>query len=541
MKKVIKNGKDFQGIDEGDAREYNNRKKFIKVLLWLLVIAIGFMFLSIVIALICSLFLGVPDETKAVNDELIISIISIAVTVWIGLNIYNVISKEDIDIFMNKIDKKINKSMLQLREIDDKLQETDTKLSKIQFIFLLNKTRSRYIISYYFAICFSNSNEKMSNINILVKIEYLFTKTIQFYENNEYDLALQYCQKAIDELSRDKNINKEIINKKEEDYELLDAYTGCRLSDLYFYKNISSSRINVPVSINELTDSIKLYRSLEKYIDEHLADYQANYISNELHGYIHNSIAYTYQEMAFLSDEKEDKKRYKEAAEKEYKEVFLNYRENGRYYRNYGTFLERTNKKEEALKKYKKAMELNKFDYKAYNNYYALKLKIIESKILEIMSKNNIKLYNGLKSILPQGGNFDIIGDINDAIKDIDDAILKLKVISRNEFNFCDLYYNTGKGYLLKYLLDKNSDKKLLDEALEINDFALLLNKKNLGALFTKRNIYEAYGKIEKANEINDQIKEINAINNDTCKKSELYQNYLSQQGDISLSNEKSC
>ena len=139
MGKVITSKKNIQIKDETNARENNNRKIFIKVLLWLIVIAKALMFLSIVIALICSLFIGVPDGTKSVNSELIISIISIAVTVWIGLNIYNVISKEDIDIFMNKIDKKINRSMLQLREIDDKLQETDIKLSMTQFIFLLKE------------------------------------------------------------------------------------------------------------------------------------------------------------------------------------------------------------------------------------------------------------------------------------------------------------------------------------------------------------------------------------------------------------------
>ena len=510
MGKIITSKKNIQIKDETNARENNNRKIFIKVLLWLIVIATALMFLSIVIALICSLFIGVPDGTKSVNSELIISIISIAVTVWIGLNIYNVISKEDIDIFMNKIDKKINRSMLQLREIDDKLQETDIKLSMTQFIFLLKETRSRYIISYYFAMCFSNSKEKIDNIDNLVKIEYLFIKTIQFYENNNYNLALEYCQKALSYF-----LEYEIINKPRKDYKLLDAYKCCRLSDLYFYKNISSLRMNASVSIDELTRSIELYCTLKKYIDDHQDDYDIDFISNELYGYIHNTIAYTYQEMAFLSNEKE----FIENAEKEYYEVFKNYKENGRYYRNFGTFLERTNKKEEALENYKKAIDLNKSDYKAYNNYYALKLKMIESDILNIMDRKNIELFSELE--------FKFICNSVEKISVINDSISKLTAISRTDYNFCDLYYNTAKGYLFKYLCSKNRDTRLLDKALEINETALILNENNLGALFTKRNIYEAYNKIKEANEVNNKIKAINSRNNDTRKKSELYKKHL--------------
>ena len=151
--------------------------------------------------------------------------------------------------------------------------------------------------------------------------------------------------------------------------------------------------MNASVSIDELTRSIELYCTLKKYIDDHQDDYDIDFISNELYGYIHNTIAYTYQEMAFLSNEKE----FIENAEKEYYEVFKNYKENGRYYRNFGTFLERTNKKEEALENYKKAIDLNKSDYKAYNNYYALKLNMIESDILDIMDRKNIELFSELE------------------------------------------------------------------------------------------------------------------------------------------------
>ena len=55
----------------------------------------------------------------------------------------------------------------------------------------------------------------------------------------------------------------------------------------------------------------------------------------------------------------------------------------------------------------------------------------------------------------------------------------------------------------------------------------LILDKKNLGALFTKRNIFEAYKKILEANEINNKIREITTRPNDTADKKVKNENYL--------------
>ena len=103
----------------------------------------------------------------------------------------------------------------------------------------------------------------------------------------------------------------------------------------------------------------------------------------------HNTIAYTYQELANMLGIEE----YNNKADDEYQKVFYYYEERGRYYRNYGTFLERCGHYKEAITNYEKAIYLDKNDYKSYNNLYSLKLKLIEATINKSLKEDNVMLY----------------------------------------------------------------------------------------------------------------------------------------------------
>lgn len=494
-----------------DDFESNNRNKFMKVFLIILLFVLVLMFLSIVAALIYSLFV-LPKNDQSPNGEVIISIIGIAVTVWIGLNIYNIVSKDDIDKFQYNVTTKIERTYNQfnnkIKYTEGNLNKIDIRLSIIQFISLLNETRSTYIISYYFAICFSNLKEKIENVDLLVEIEYFFIKTTQFYENNNYNKAYIYGQNTIDKINLYNDLTKGTKKNK-----LIEAYNNCRLSDMYYYKNVSAQRAHKNVNADELIESIELYRKVKEYVFKtYSKSSKARFIENELYGYIHNTIAYTYQELANMLGIEE----YNNKADDEYRKVFYYYEERGRYYRNYGTFLERCGHYKEAITNYEKAIYLDKNDYKSYNNLYSLKLKLIEATINKSLKEDNVMLYE-----------FDSSKINLEDIDTIDEAITHLNIISQMSVNFCDIYYNLAKGYMFKYLCNPKKDKTLLDKALNINEFALILDKKNLGALFTKRNIFEAYKKILEANEINNKIREITTRPNDTADKKVKYENYL--------------
>ena len=343
---------------------------------------------------------------------------------------------------------------------------------------------------------------------MLVEIEYFFIKTTQFYENNNYNKAYIYGQNTIDKINLYNDLTKGTKKNK-----LIEAYNNCRLSDMYYYKNVSAQRAHKNVNADELIESIELYRKVKEYVFKtYSKSSKARFIENELYGYIHNSIAYAYQELANMLGIEE----YNNKADDEYRKVFYYYEERGRYYRNYGTFLERCGHYKEAITNYEKAIYLDKNDYKSYNNLYSLKLKLIEATINKSLKEDNVMLYE-----------FDSSKINLEDIDTIDEAITHLNIISQMSVNFCDIYYNLAKGYMFKYLCNPKKDKALLDKALNINEFALILDKKNLGALFTKRNIFEAYKKILEANEINNKIREITTRPNDTADKKVKYENYL--------------
>ena len=535
-------------MDSKKGKNNMNRKEYMKKFLYILLGVMILMFLSILIGLLWSLFFS-PIKTDP-NEQIIISVIAIAVTVWIGLNIYSIVSKDDIDrlqkdlittiedkneVLTSTIERKnrklekdlistikisnnrlqtelreISNNQLQkgLREIKDNIRIMDIKLSIMQFISLLNETKTMYIISYYFALNLSGANHKIHKVDYLVEIEYYFIKTTQFYENGNYEKSNELAQKVIDMINTYENETKD-LNKNQ----LISAYNKCRLSDMYFYKNISAQRCHKKHDINELQTSIDLYKELKEYIEEqYIIDKKNNakYIKNEVFAYIHNTIAYTYQEMYNIDRAKD----YNDKAKEQYQFVFYYYKERGRYYRNYGTFLERNGHREEAMKNYQMAIELDKSDYKAYNNLYSLKLKLIENKINDIL-KNEDKLL------------FDFDKKVTDEDKDtIEECIVLLKNVIQMNAAFCDCYYNLAKGYMLKYLCC-GKDESLLDEAMIVNDFVFVLDKQNSGALFIKRNIYEAWGKIEEANKVNDKIKNTIHRKTDANSKEEKYKQYL--------------
>ena len=66
-------------------------------------------------------------------------------------------------------------------------------------------------------------------------------------------------------------------------------------------------------------------------------------------------------------------------------------------------------------------------------------------------------------------------------------------------FTFVDTHYNMAKAYMYKYLLEGKVKKELLKAAHNQIDIALELDPKSAGALYTKRNIYEAEGNYAEA------------------------------------------
>lgn len=174
------------------------------------------MLLSFLFTLIKFIFIiyqgTASNDFSHLTEAGVASMLSIVITVWIGLNIYNVISKEDLDIF-------IEEQRNQIEAINEKsngaISHLDTKTSIHKLLIMLEETMDKYVISYYFILKFANDNDndEIHDVDSLVEIEYYFAKTTKHYEKNIYQASLNFNKKCIEKVYKYKQKDGTLDNK----------------------------------------------------------------------------------------------------------------------------------------------------------------------------------------------------------------------------------------------------------------------------------------------------------------------------------------
>lgn len=417
-----------------------------------------------------------------------LSILGIAVSVWIGLNIYNVIKKSEIDEKIKRLGK-ANKKL-------------SYAYKKILFLIELEKTKNRYEIAMYFIERFENdTTTPIDNFDKMATFEKKFEECCSAYERKQN----QVCNNLARQLRKDEELKKHKLKyKKEQKISLETEYYVVRESDLifYLYKTNEASAEDKKVSDEDFNHSIQIY--------EELLERNNNIFDDEVYGYIHNTIAYSYFLLLKNTDDRPDE--WIEKAEKSF-DIAINTVDKGRYYQNYGAYFEIVWKNyENAKDKYERALKSIEVDNKNWNLLGSVYLKMFE-KNTEVKDRFD----KGKPLFECDKGNKDNLELLHKAYSYLYLALSKSPELS-------DVYYNFAKVNLYLWLfedkLNNNVSFETTKKYLQIAEVSA--GNDNTGYLFTLRNYYEAIGDYEKAFETNKKLIG-NGVKGDTEGAEKLY------------------
>lgn len=432
----------------------------------------------------------------------ILSVISIAVSVWIGLNIYNVYKKEDTEEVLAKVENATS----------EMLYEGERR----KFIWNVEKGEYMYEICRYLADQF----ELVENIPIetMTELTY-FEKRLYWvynaYENKRYHESNTLADNLLLELP---NFRKILSKLGDPDKTIVSSYLNIRESDLLFYKNSCSAK----PSEKDYIKSIELYKQeLENIPKDNLA----------LRGYMENTIGYTYRLLCSMGgtndkkdsdttqtrtgyrllrlacfwknrdkDNKEEADPYSNLA-KEYMTQAVKHNPKGRYYQNLGSYYELIAKDYDlAMEMYKKAYKAEKRDNKIYNLIGALLLKKVNAELhIDVRFQNNLTLPEIDRS------------SVDKVRSEIDAAYEWLSYALKLAEPIVNAYYNYGRACLYYWLFIDDTKSNKYEQAESVLHTLEIIwkdseNHLQAGYLFLRRDMYEAKGNYEKALEINADI-----------------------------------
>lgn len=359
-----------------------------------------------------------------------ISIIGIAVSVWIGLNIYNTLSKNDIE------------------EAIAKLGRADDYLNKQLFLNEVEKSIEKYELSRYFYEEFQTFDVEMGDIDFIKmkEIENLFFHCCNAYENNKWKYSRDIAETLRNIISRLIKQDKKLIRRNL----VVEIYLKARLGDSLFYRNIALQRENGnKIDINELSKSIGYYEDVLNHMDKDSLD-------KECVAYIYNTLGYTRYYLSKFDGK--NSCNFRIEALRNMDCAIDNNSEKGRYYRNRGLIydyyfcneIDRNSEQpnltqmqayDEAKKNYLRAITYDKTDYKAYNNLAALYLRKLD-------------IDNGINSRAITLDKIQFKGEVVELKRNLS----YLEIASMLSPNFEDALYNQGKVYMYLYLVGGRRD-----------------------------------------------------------------------------------
>lgn len=431
------------------------------------------------------------------------SVISIAVSVWLGINIANLVDKKQIDDLNNKTEELgsiINDSEERLINgeknisiLEDDIKninnDIENRFYKTKFLDQLMKTSELYESSLYlYEIFYENDEEEYQE---LYKIEDKYLDCIKAYETADWTETYSYSIEGLNLFEKFKEKHRE--------------YYFLRKSDFLFYKNVSLTHNNTlgEFSKEELEESISLYKKEINFLNE-------NPEKQRLIGYLYNTIGYSYDILQVRSKDEDDKKKYSDLSINNM-DIAVRYNDKGRYYRNLGLTYQHKGNLEKAKECYKIAFVKNPKDYKAYNNILAIILEELDIKF----NINKRFEHNVLLSELDGINNLENIC-LLDELKEINKY---REFAEKSNCWFEDIYYNTCKMYMYLYIFSNYRRTEYIERAIEYGKKALFLNEESNGGKFCLRNAYECYNNLEEAKKINDELVNVG----DSKKADEFY------------------
>lgn len=406
------------------------------------------------------------EEDKSTSFELIIGIIGVAVSVWIGLSIYNSIEKKDVE---DAIDN-----------IDSTLKEIEKKHRILYLTTMLNNRAEDSHTQYYLdSIQRKLPSLSVETINTLIEMETLLSTYDGNFSSSENDVA----KDKLDKVRAKYALLKQELFQGGGDKTLLSYYhfklggVCCRIADNLYRNNEKKS-----LSKRYFCDAIKEYEEAGR-LDPILLS-------------VDNGIGFSYLRLSQLYNNNQ------ELCEKAIQYLELACETNPLFQkaiRNLGVAYEVCNKLDKAIEQYKKAEKLFPDSYLVHSCLASAYLKKVDERV-RFFSRTktfdkaffclNDKEKNALFFYLKQAkwhARFVV-------------ELMPCKI---------DGYYRLIEYYTFLIMITKKPDcfYKKHERAVErLKQFCIMIDDSNNAYRCHLRNYYEVIGEIDKAKEINDSL-----------------------------------
>ena len=274
-------------------KNYKNRKvSLLKGILIICCVIAAAVLISNVVFIFLNAFVenySLSYEQKFLNDAL--TILGLIVTIWAGLNIYNIIERRDVDEIKQKseeINNKIAKQKKNLEEFQNDIDEMNLNsksiLLSIEYQFLNELLKGKKDpLSLYFHIKLSNNsgnfycNKKI--ISKLLIIEQSFNIVYNLHVSLQKDIhelidTAKYAQKIIEGIiynlqNEDTELNKHVLlylKVRDAQFSFYMGYAYTKFEDIYDCFNTAAKKF---LSIEDQEHDILIIKeSGHKYYDD---------------------------------------------------------------------------------------------------------------------------------------------------------------------------------------------------------------------------------------------------------------------------------
>lgn len=443
-----------------------------------------------------------------------LEIVGIAISVWIGLNIYNIVKRDSI--------KELEESAYQTKS---ELETFRNDYIQFNITALENAVIKEDRVNDYFIEHFKSQCSEVLDYKItknIVFIEKSFERIIENYEaDNFIDMKkhLNKLEREIEFIEKDIDLTKcsdIVIN-------IINSYINCRRGDYNYYNGLMYYKTGDDVF------TITYLKTAERKYLESINEY--NEKNQIVKSYIYNVCGYINHLLLLQTKNPEHGRLAAEYSKKACSDSNDNFIETyySRYHRNYGVniennpdtiILQKDNVEwfkcmNNALLQYKYALKYDKKDIKTLTSITSCILKIFD-KFIGIDKDDNEKTYSKLSTsnidekLQNMNTQYGFLDSYTNLITTAYNSITAAQI---NDCNLIDTHYHAIHVYMYLFLIEKNENTKNIykeNGIKEINYCESLIScqcKKTPRAfLFKARNFYYTIGSTENGDNYHNKI-----------------------------------
>lgn len=369
----------------------NGKRKPNRKGLYFIIVFLGLLIMTPGIVACVYLIINKISLANMIKIDLL-SILSLIVTVWAGLNIANYFDKKEYEVFKEKTESDINNMKEELRnEANDNKKAMNVELDIIrenivdnfleQFLNALLNTEEDVMSSYFYQQYSCTIPNKDIPYGKLISIENQFCQVFRLYRIQKHQNIHPVVIKGVEIIDSIESIILDNLTK---------GYLEFRKAEFLFYDGKTNN--DLKDSITFLNSAEKMYFSsseifgihVDKFIDDKTKpSYLDTNDSKKLSAYYANTIGEIYRRYYDICGKSESLHRAKfyyfcssawsgDGYEREV------------YYRNYGVLIEMTDEGDKlinAKKQYNKAMKTRDFSENLLHCIISISDKIINKKL----------------------------------------------------------------------------------------------------------------------------------------------------------------